>query len=47
LKEKEPVDPGTFKAVGDDEFLHIIMPMRIEEIAAPIANGDAQEETDE
>ncbi len=44
---KEPVDPGTFKAVGDDEFLHIIMPMRIEEYAAPIANGDAQEETDE
>jgi len=44
---KEPVDPGTFKAVGDDEFLHIIMPMRIEENAAPIADGDAQEETNE
>ena len=44
---KEPVDPGMFKAVGDDEFLHIIMPMRIEEIAAPIADGDAQEETNE
>jgi len=44
---KESVDPGTFKAIGDDEFFPIIMPMRIEECAAPIANGDAQEETNE
>ena len=43
----EDTTPGLFKAVGDDEFLHVIMPMHLENYTPPVEDGDAQEETNE
>ena len=39
LETTTPDKPGVLRAVGNDEFVHVIMPMHLNDVAPPIKNA--------